>query len=193
MIYKVLGALIIVAAGVLAFLTLKEETKPVKGDKKESACVQLTPAQQLAEMINKDFESLAQTQQLPPEWQSIATVEIRMNSELAKAILGKTRPNIQRVKEGTAYLELEVMDLPDEENPGIIIQASLFDIRSKNKIFEVGRTYTMNELNNVAPPQEPSPTSNKASSEADTNVQQQKAPAPVPTTPPNPGAASPQQ
>lgn len=191
MIYKVLGALIIVAAGILAFLTLQEETKPVKGDKKESACIQLTPAQQLAEMINKDFESLAQTQQLPPEWQSIATVEIRMNSELAKALLGKTRPHIQRVKEGTAYLELEVMDLPDEENPGIIIQASLFDIRSKNKIFEVGRTYTMNELNKVPPSPEPTPTAEKPPSAAGANVQQQTTPAPA--TSPTQGTPAPQQ
>lgn len=191
MIYKVLGALIIVAAGILAFLTLQEESKPVKGDKKENACIQLTPAQQLAEMINKDFESLAQTQQLPPEWQSIATVEIRMNSELAKALLGKTRPHIQRVKEGTAYLELEVMDLPDEENPGIIIQASLFDIRSKNKIFEVGRTYTMNELNKVPPSPEPAPTAEKTPSAAGANVQQQTTP--TPATSPTQGTAPPQQ
>lgn len=152
MIYKVLGALIIIAAGALAFLTLQDEDGPLKKDKKVAACVQLTPAQQLSQMINDDFQVLAQEGQLPPEWNSVATVEIRMNSELARAILGKQRPNIQRVKDGKNYLELEVMDLPDEENPGVIIQASLFDIKSKNKIFEIGRTYTMNELNKVPPP-----------------------------------------
>ncbi|MNT75914.1 hypothetical protein D3C72_2148600 [compost metagenome] len=78
-----------------------------------------------------------------------------MGSELAKAILGKNRkPTFQRIKEGTAYLEMEIMDLPDEENPGIIIQASLFDIKSKNKIFEIGRTYTMNQLNKEEPVKE---------------------------------------
>lgn len=154
MIYKVLGALIIVVAGTIAFLTLQEEVGPLKKDKKTAtaACVQLTPAQQLSQMINDDFQNLGKEGQLPAAWGSIATVEIRMNSELARAILGKQRPNIQRVKDGKNYLELEVMDLPDEENPGIIVQASLFDIKSKNKIFEIGRTYTMNDLNKVAPP-----------------------------------------
>ena len=161
MFYKVFGGLIVGAALALAFLALKEEgislfnvsehTKPV--------CLQLTPAEQLSKMINDDFQNLAREGQLPKEWSSIATVEINMRSELAKAILGKTRPKIQRVKDGTSYLELEVLDLPDEENPGVILQASLFNIKSKNKIYEIGRTYTMNELNRVTPEKKmPSPS-----------------------------------
>lgn len=150
MIYKVLGALIILAAGTLAFLTLQQEDSEKKSAKATDTCVQLTPAQQLSKMINDDFATLTAEGQLPPEWNNIATIEIRMNSTLARTILGKERPHIQRVQEGANYLELEIMDLPDDENPGVIIQASLFDIKSKNKIFEIGRTYTMNDLNKVA-------------------------------------------
>lgn len=162
MIYKVFGALIIVAAGVLAFLILQDEPAiqiVTKGKKAavEKACVQLTPAEQLAKMINDDFQALAEAGQLPAQWNSIATVEVRMNSQLARTILGKSRPNFQRVKDGKNFLELEFMDMPDEENPGVIIQASLFDIRSRNKIFEIGRTYTMNQLNRIDPPPEVEP------------------------------------
>ncbi|UOF02925.1 hypothetical protein [Bdellovibrio reynosensis] len=156
MMYKLIGAVIIAVAGVLAYMILQDEPGSILSARKEKTeasaeCVQLTPAQQLAKMINDDFNNLAQTQQLPAAWNSIATVELRMNSQLAKTILGKERPSIQRVKDGTSYLELEIVDLPDEENPGIIIQASLFDIKTKNKIFEIGRTYTMNDLNKVTP------------------------------------------
>jgi hypothetical protein len=81
-----------------------------------------------------------------------------MGSELAKALLGKHRkPEFQRLKEGTAYLEMEIMDLPDDEDPGIIVQASLFDIKSKNKIFEIGRTYTMSQLNKEEPQKKEKP------------------------------------
>lgn len=142
MVYKVVGILIIVAASVLAFFAFNTEN-----NQQDSSCIQLTPAQQLSLMINKDFQTLIETQKLPPEWNSIATVEVQMNSPLARALLGNERPHIQRVKDGTTYLELQFMDLPDEEDPGIIIQASLFDIKTKNKIFEIGRTYRMNELN----------------------------------------------
>ncbi len=94
--------------------------------KSTSACAQLTPAQQLSKMINDDFEELSSSGQLPAEWGSIATVEVRMNSDLARAILGKSRPHIQRVKEGTSYLELQFLDLPDEENPGVTHSSQSF-------------------------------------------------------------------
>lgn len=159
MIYKILGAFIIMAAGVLAFLTFKQEGivlgKKKNTPKAEVACVQLTPAEQLVKLIDDDFKQLAREGQLPAAWGNIATVEYRNGSELARALLGNAKPGIQRVKDGTSYLEVEILDMPDETNPGIILQTSLFDIKSKNKIFEIGRTYTMNDLNHQIPPEQP--------------------------------------
>lgn len=148
--YKVLGVLMMVAAGTFAFMVFRDDTKHTS-----ATCVQLTPAQQFSNMINDDFQRLRDAKQLPLEWAQIGTVEIRMNSVLAKTLLGQERPNIQRVKDGGYFLELEIVDLPDEENPGVIVQASLFEIKSKNKIFEIGRTYTMNELNQVSTAETP--------------------------------------
>lgn len=143
MVYKVIGASIVLIAVAFSVIVFKDEFET----KKTEFCSQQTPAQQLTRMIDEDFAQLNKEGQLPKEWNSIATVEMRMNSTLAKALMGQQRPTFQRVKDGSAFLELEVMDLPDDENPGIIIQASLFDIKSKNKVFEIGRTYTMNDLN----------------------------------------------
>lgn len=149
MIYKFLGALIISAAALMIFLTLKEDSEKTAKYRNEATCIQLTPAQHLIKIISDDFNSLAQSKQLPEDWQSIATIEIKFSSELARIILGKARPQFPITKKGKAHLELEIMDLPDNENPGLIIQASLFEIKSRNKIFELGRTYTMNDLNKV--------------------------------------------
>ncbi|KYG61389.1 hypothetical protein AZI86_16885 [Bdellovibrio bacteriovorus] len=143
MVYKFIGATIILVAVAFGVVVFKDEFETQKTE----FCSQLTPAQQLTRMIDEDFAQLNKEGQLPKEWNSIATVELRMNSTLAKALMGKHRPTFHRVKDGSSFLELEVMDLPDDENPGIIIQASLFDIKSKNKVFEIGRTYTMNDLN----------------------------------------------
>lgn len=153
MIFKIIGALIICAAGFIAISTLKndEQIKAKLCDTK-----QLTPAQQLSQLIENDFHDLSKSGQLPNDWKSIATIEIKMNSQLAKAILGKERPRIQRIKDGKSFLELEFMDIPDDENPGIIVQASLFNIKSKNKIFEIGRTYNMNQLNKNQMPEKAS-------------------------------------
>lgn len=170
MVFKILGSIIMVAAGILAYLIIQDQPA-IKGIKKsisestQEECIQLTPAEQLIELIDNDFAQLEQDGQLPKQWKSIATIEYRMGSELAKALLGKAKPGIQRVQNGSHYLEVEVLDLPDENNPGIILQASLFDIKSKNKIFEVGRTYTMNQLNKQLeekPAQTPIPNSTGA-------------------------------
>ncbi|NUN05209.1 MAG: hypothetical protein HUU57_05550 [Bdellovibrio sp.] len=149
MVTKILGALIVVAAVVITGLALHDEGLLLFRSK-DTECVQKTPAQQLVSLIENDFHTLSQNKELPAAWSSIEKVEVRMNSILAKALLGSLLPAFNHVPDGKNSLELEVVDLPDEVNPGIIIQASLFDIKSKNKIFEIGRTYTMSQLNQTA-------------------------------------------
>lgn len=159
MIYKLIGAIIIIAASIIGFLTINEPYHWSNGRRNPTTtCKQSTPAEQLSTLIESDFENLKRKKMLPAQWSSIATIEYRLNSNLAKAILGKAKPVIQRVQNGNAYLELEIIDLPDDDNPGIIVQASLFDIKTKNKIFEIGRTYTMAELNKQAPQEKYSET-----------------------------------
>ncbi|HEX7675893.1 MAG TPA: hypothetical protein VF412_17075 [Bdellovibrio sp.] len=204
MLYKILGALIIIAAAAIAFITLNEQGMSVIPPKKaksqiEKACVQLTPAEQLVKLIDDDFQNLVRERQLPQAWANISTVEYRNSSELARAILGKLRPNIKRIQNGTTFLEVEILDMPDEVNPGIILQASLFDIKSKNKIFEIGRTYTMDDLNHQLPPpkkeesktpstnQKGQPAAQQGSQQAlpqqqSAPVQQQQSPNPNPNT-----------
>lgn len=153
MVTKILGALIVIAAMVITGLILDEEGR-LLFHSKDKVCIQKTPAQQLAGLIESDFHALAQNKELPAAWNSIEKVEVRMNSTLAKALLGSLLPTFNHAPNGKNLLELEIVDLPDEVNPGIIIQASLFDIKSKNKIFEIGRTYTMDQLNRAATPTE---------------------------------------
>ncbi|MNL36769.1 hypothetical protein D3C87_1588740 [compost metagenome] len=145
MMYKVFGLVFIAIAGTVGYLTLGLDSSTM--DLCSNQPQKQTPAEQLIKMINNDFAQLDREHQLPKQWNSIATVEYKVGSDLARALLGKRRPPVQRIQEGTAFLEMEIMDLPDESNPGIIIQASLFDIKSKNKIFEIGRTYLMSDLN----------------------------------------------
>ena len=152
MIYKLLGVLLIGAAATIAYLSFQSENNVSKRNTSAEECKQLTPAELFTDLIDEDFKSLARDKKLPAAWSSIATIEYKNNSELAKALLGSAKLGIQRVKEGSSYLEIQLMDLPDETNPGVILQASLFDIKSKNKIFEIGRTYTMNELNHQTQP-----------------------------------------
>ncbi|QDK46555.1 hypothetical protein DOM22_15950 [Bdellovibrio sp. ZAP7] len=157
MVYKIIGSLVILAAGVLAFLIVQDGPTGSFISKKSESCVQLTPAQQLVKMINDDIDELHQQGSLPKEWNGIATIEYKVRSELARTLLGSEKLGLQRVKEGNFYLEVEVLDMPDEQDPGIILQMSLKEIKSKNKIFEIGRTYLMSTLNRQTPPSQPKP------------------------------------
>lgn len=149
MVHKVLGAVIIIIAGFIAYVIFRTDLNLSSKKETSTVCVQLTPAQQLINLIKDDFQTLSATSQLPMEWNSLKSAEFKLNSELARIILGKARPTFPRIKEGKYHLELDLLDLPDEENPGLIIQASLIEIKSKNKIFEIGRTYRMNDLNKI--------------------------------------------
>lgn len=156
MVYKIIGSLVILAAGVLAFLIIQDGPS---GNliRKSDSCVQLTPAQQLVKLINDDLAGLQHDGKLPKQWNSIATIEYKVRSELARTLLGSEKLALQRVKEGNYYLEVEVLDMPDETDPGIILQMSLKEIKSKNKIFEIGRTYLMSTLNRQTPPSQQKP------------------------------------
>ncbi|UYL09947.1 hypothetical protein B9G69_005075 [Bdellovibrio sp. SKB1291214] len=154
MIYKLIGTLVILTAGVLAFLIVQDGPTGnfIRKSTSSENCVQLTPAQQLVKLINDDIDNLKREGQLPQQWNSIATIEYKVRSELARTLLGSEKLTLQRVKEGAFFLEVEVLDMPDEIDPGIILQMSLKDIKTKNKIFEIGRTYLMSTLNRQQPP-----------------------------------------
>lgn len=156
MIYKVLGSIVIICALVLGTSVLYQEgflpissDQSIKNDSKP-ICEEKTPSEQLRRMIEADFKDLYSNKELPAEWSKIGDVKVIRNSNLANALLGENNPSFKTLENGPFYLEVELIDLEEELNPGIILQASLFHKKTENKVFEIGRTYTMNDLNKVA-------------------------------------------
>ena len=92
-------------------------------------------------MIENDFLELSEVGKLPAEWSQVSKVEFRSISDFSGMLIGTSRPHFNLNKNGSKYLEIDFIDLKDNQNPGLILQASLFDLNSKNKIFEIGRTY----------------------------------------------------
>lgn len=177
MVYKIIGSLVILTAGVLAFLIVQDRPTGSFVRSKAESCVQLTPAQQLIKLINEDINDLQHQGNLPKEWNGIATIEYKVRSDLARTLLGSEKLALQRVKEGNYYLEVEVLDMPDEKDPGIILQMSLKEIKSKNKIFEIGRTYLMSTLNKQAPPSQQKSAATPAAPQPQGSEAQKQAPA----------------
>lgn len=142
MMHKALSLIVLLLAALSGFIYFQNKYETL-----ESQCKQRTPAKQLIELIHQDFENLNVRNKLPKEWMKIKKVGINMNSTLAAALLGKERPQFKMSQNGTHFLELEILDVPDTEDPGIILQISLIDLKSNNKIYEIGRTYNMSQLN----------------------------------------------
>ena len=165
MIYRLFGALFFAAALGLGFFAARDYLKP---DPWTSA----NPAKKIRMLVEKDIRGLSKEEDLPPEWSKVSKTSYRFESSVTKVLMAEERPNFNSPKVRTASakvkdtakkdtdtgalktetdkeyeLEIDVIDVPDENEPGFIFQMSLFESSSKNKIYEVGRTYHWSSLN----------------------------------------------
>src|SRR5437868_13474684 len=99
-----------------------------------------SPSEHLQVKIQKDILNSLQGQ-LERKSMSIHHVVIKYRSQQGRDFLGNHQPIFETTKDGSVWLEVEVIDLPDQDNPGVITQTSVFDIKTNNKISEFGHTY----------------------------------------------------
>lgn len=115
----------------------------------EAIGVYFSPAVKLKTTIEKDITKSLETQ-APQTKGDIHHVKFSFRSAEAQEFLKKHPPKFQTNKKGNVWLEVEVLDLSDDENPGFITQTSVFDLRTKNKIAEFGETYYMKDFDKGA-------------------------------------------
>lgn len=167
MIYRIFGFLFLLAALGLGVFAARDFIKP---DPWASA----NPAKKIRMIVEKDAQSFTKEQNVPPEWAKISKTVYKFESSIAKVLMAAERPNFnstQKIKalaksknpnepaaanahvndEKEYELEVDVLDVPDETDPGFIFQMSLFESKSKNKIYEIGRTYHWSSLNEDHP------------------------------------------
>jgi hypothetical protein len=97
-------------------------------------------------IIHADFEALKKAKRIPPEIQSLKEIffsDHRLKkTEINWEALSKL--DFPKKKEGSYELQIEAFDAADETNKDnalSIFQFSLFDKTSKNKIWEISRTF----------------------------------------------------
>lgn len=96
-----------------------------------------------SELVSEDFSLMKKKNLLPKAWDSIQYVAYNFHSDFQRALVGNRKFAIKDGPQGRHRLEIEFIDVPDEENPSVILQMSLFDLDSNNKIWEMGRTYAV--------------------------------------------------
>lgn len=108
-----------------------------------------SPSQKLQVAIQLDTASTLKTN-IETSKLRIHHVDIKYRSKLAHDFLNKYQPKFKTVTNGEVWLEIEVLDLPDKDNPGVITQTSVFDIKSNNKISEFGETYYFRDFKKIS-------------------------------------------
>src|SRR5690606_13428630 len=94
-----------------------------------------------------DLGSLEKQGLLPKEWASIKEVRFQPTSEVSRAWIEANKPVFKTNPQGEYLLEVVVLDWTDEEEggSGAILQMSLIRLSDNEKIYELGRTYTLND------------------------------------------------
>lgn len=105
--------------------------------------VELNP---IALHILQDIKTLDEKGYLSKQWKNIAEVEYKYNSELQKSILPEKFLDTLRHPKGHYRMEVEIIDLPNPEKTTLILQMSLLNIKTGNKVSEIGRTYDFTQF-----------------------------------------------
>lgn len=147
----------------------------------------LTRKNGFVDNVSEDLAAMRAKKLLPKEWDSIQYIAYNFHTDLQRRLVGHRKFKIKDDPQGNYRLEIEFIDVPDEEAPAIILQMSLFDLASNNKIFEVGRTHSIagfltKEKSEPAKPKAQAPSA----SQPEAAAQPSAPPAAQPASPPVP-------
>lgn len=126
---KIIGLVLLICAGLLFYQSYDDFIDSY-----------FSPAAKLQAKIEKDIAQNIHVHH-PESESEIRRVVVKYHSEEAHAFFKKHQPKFKINPDGKIWLEIEMIDVPDEENPGILTQTSVFDVKTNNKIGEFGSTY----------------------------------------------------
>lgn len=136
MVKKVLGIILTFVSIVSIGQLLKIETENLRSSKGNS----------FSTNVESDLSELRLSKRLPSGWDSIKTVTFLPADSEQKPYLANIRSLFPINKDGALELIIDVVEIDEEEQKSIILQMSLIDLNSRNKIWELGRTYRLNGI-----------------------------------------------
>lgn len=97
----------------------------------------------LIDLVNSDLQQLQKKDFLPEAWHSIREIKYRFQSEKIKQAIDIQKLSVSKKNNGQYNLEIEFIEVPDDKKPKMLMQMNLIEIKSKNTIWELGRTYVL--------------------------------------------------
>ncbi|HRO68093.1 MAG TPA: hypothetical protein PL182_11060 [Pseudobdellovibrionaceae bacterium] len=182
MIQKLLGLILLAGAGFLAWNAFYEKSLSPNSQKAEAP-----KSVSFSDFVSTDLSSLRSQGHLPKEWDEIQHVSYLMHSAFQRELIGKHKISaIPENPSGRYKMEIEFIDVPDDEDPSLILQMSMMDIQTNNKVWELGRTYPLKAFlkqPSEEKPKEESPaqTSQATETNAPAKSDEGNKPAPAPS------------
>lgn len=92
----------------------------------------------------EDVDQLEASKKLPAAWFDVRDLEIYGGTPESKEWLSRIKVPIKTKKDGQHKMEVLVVVWEEEGKRGVLVQFNLVDLKSKNNIYELGRTYILN-------------------------------------------------
>lgn len=105
-----------------------------------------TPIEKLQILVNHDFALSAKKAELPKEWSSVKSFKTVFHSPLTEYFFKKIQVPLITTPKGQFTALMDMVDIPDAEKPGFLIQISLINIKSGDKVEEFTKDYYLTEL-----------------------------------------------
>lgn len=104
-----------------------------------------SPGQRLGLIWANDLKGLYQGGRLPPGWSDVKEILLTPATETAKEWVKDLEVPIQVKANGQHKLEILIISWDEGSNFGAIVMHHLLDAKSNNTIWELSRTYTLNQ------------------------------------------------
>lgn len=102
--------------------------------------------QRLERQWREDLERLEASHKLPAAWFDVGEVEVFGGTPETKDWLAKIKvPLYAKKKQGGHKLEVLVVVWEENGKDGVLVQYNLIDLKTKNMVFELGRTLILRE------------------------------------------------
>jgi hypothetical protein len=101
------------------------------------------PSEKLSIVWSTDIKNLEKSKMLPPQWQDVKEVVVKTDNSPLLDWTAKLKPPISTNTNGHYRLEVFFVLLLDGNRYGTVVEYDLIEISTKNKIWELGRTYKL--------------------------------------------------
>lgn len=137
---KIILLLFCICAGVLSYVTLDYW-----------ATNNGIPEKKFEQMWHEDVALLEESKKLPSPWYSIKQIEIYPGDSKAKAWMKNVKVPLESTSNGKFKMEILVLTWEEDGKAGAVVQYDLVDLKTQNLVWELGRTFILEDHKRTLP------------------------------------------